>query len=77
MAIQVKFFASLREQIGCDAVSLEPSADMNVQTIWRQASGRELIPPNVLCAVNLHQVHADHPVQDGDEVAFFPPMTGG
>ncbi|MDD1617761.1 MAG: hypothetical protein CG439_2829, partial [Methylococcaceae bacterium NSP1-2] len=32
---------------------------------------------NVLAAVNMDYVSLDYNVQDGDEVAFFPPVTGG
>ncbi|EED36074.1 molybdenum cofactor biosynthesis protein C [Luminiphilus syltensis NOR5-1B] len=32
---------------------------------------------SVIAAVNQQVVSADHPLADGDEVAFFPPMTGG
>lgn len=45
--------------------------------IWARAGGGEALPENVLMAVNLEYVDADHPVEDGDEVAFFPPVTGG
>ena len=34
-------------------------------------------PPHTLVAVNLEYVDPSHPVRDGDEVAFFPPVTGG
>ena len=45
--------------------------------IWATASDGAALPDNVLMAVNLEYVRADHPVEDGDEVAFFPPVTGG
>lgn len=32
---------------------------------------------NILCAVNQEIAQDNHPVQDNDEVAFFPPVTGG
>jgi molybdopterin converting factor small subunit len=31
----------------------------------------------VLCAVNQAMARPDSPISDGDEVAFFPPVTGG
>jgi molybdopterin synthase sulfur carrier subunit len=35
------------------------------------------MPENTLAAVNMEYVGLDHQVLDGDEVAFFPPVTGG
>jgi molybdopterin synthase sulfur carrier subunit len=32
---------------------------------------------NIRIAVNQEYVDIDHPVQAGDEIAFFPPVTGG
>jgi sulfur-carrier protein len=32
---------------------------------------------NILCAVNQEIAQDNHPIQDNDEVAFFPPVTGG
>lgn len=45
--------------------------------VWALASDGAALPENVLMAVNLEYVSADHPVVDGDEIAFFPPVTGG
>jgi molybdopterin synthase sulfur carrier subunit len=36
-----------------------------------------LYQPNVVHALNQRVVNTDHMLADGDEVAFFPPMTGG
>ena len=77
MTIQVRFFASLREQIGVADKQLEASSDMTVAKVWQQAAGLSDIPVNVLMAVNMNYVDADQPVAEGDEVAFFPPVTGG
>jgi molybdopterin synthase sulfur carrier subunit len=77
MSITVHFFASLREQIGKQRFTLEYKAPVDVQTVWSQASDGLQMPDNTLCAVNMEYVKPDSPVSDGDEVAFFPPVTGG
>ena len=50
---------------------------MNVIDVWLRVGGGRPLPADVLAAVNLCYVDKDHPVGDGDEVAFFPPVTGG
>ena len=77
MTIQVRFFASLREQIGVADKQLEASNDMTVTSVWQQATGQNDMPMNILMAVNMDYVDAGQTVADGDEVAFFPPVTGG
>lgn len=75
--ITVKYFASLRERLGRGEETVEPDQVRTVGEVWTHATGAATLPPRVLTAVN--QVYADlnTPVKDGDEVAFFPPMTGG
>lgn len=75
MSIQVKFFASLREKIGKAEVEL--SSASNALDAWEQATDNAPRPDNVLVAINLDYAKFESPVQDGDEVAFFPPVTGG
>ena len=77
MSITVKYFASLREVHGSDRQVDAPGGHVTVADIWTRAADGEPMPANVLMAVNLEYVDADHPVEDGDEVAFFPPVTGG
>ena len=77
MPVTVKYFASLREQHGSERRVATPATGTTVADIWLHASQGEAMPDNVLMAVNLEYVGADHPVEDGDEVAFFPPVTGG
>ncbi len=77
MAVTVKYFASLREHHGADRLLKSLGKGTTVADIWARASNGEALPDNVLMAVNLECVGADHPVEDGDEVAFFPPVTGG
>lgn len=82
--IEVLFFARLREQLGTGRVSVPFQPGMTLAGLldglgeahgdaWLQALGAD----NVIRAVNQVVVADDQPLQDGDEVAFFPPVTGG
>jgi molybdopterin synthase sulfur carrier subunit len=77
MSIQVKFFASLRETVGKADAELASNDTLTVQDVWQHATGNMELAGNTLVAVNLEYVGLDHVVTDGDEVAFFPPVTGG
>lgn len=80
--IKVLFFAQIRELIGVAELEL-PDADYTVQSLLAELSQRgdkwqlALSEKTVLCAVNQSLVEAEHPIRAGDEVAFFPPVTGG
>ncbi len=82
--IRVLFFASLREELGEEAVSLEASGIRTVLDLVDRlgASHGEsfrngLLRDNVLVAVNQALTDIQARVADNDEVAFFPPVTGG
>jgi len=77
MSINVQFFASLREQIGKSQTTLPYDTPLDLLTVWKQATNDMDMPGNTLCAINMEYVKPDTLVQDGDEVAFFPPVTGG
>ena len=77
MTIRVKYFASLREQLGRAEDVLEAGDARTVTEIWTAVTGESALPPNTLAAVNAEYVDAAERVADGDEVAFFPPVTGG
>ncbi len=77
MSITVKFFASLRETVGKEGATLNSADVKTAQQVWDAATeGREM-PANTLIAINMEYSAADAAVVDGDEVAFFPPVTGG
>jgi len=82
--IKVVFFAALREQLNCAELSL--NADDSTNSIakvkqllveqnpqWQETFNNA----SLLSAVNHEMVDNAHPVKAGDEVAFFPPVTGG
>ena len=75
--IQVRFFASLREQLGHGEVELSVDTVATVADAWQRGSNGMEMPANTLMAVNMEYVEVSHPVVAGDEVAFFPPVTGG
>jgi len=77
MSINVQFFASLRESLGIEHTSLNYDGNLDVLTVWQRASNGATMPDNTLCAINMEYVKANAMVNDGDEVAFFPPVTGG
>ena len=77
MSINVQFFASLRELLGTQQLSIDYSEGIDVSGVWQQVSSGIAMPDNTLCAINMEYVKASTQIQDGDEVAFFPPVTGG
>ncbi len=77
MAIRIKYFASLRDRLGRAEDRLVPDRQATVTEIWTQLWPDTPLPPNTLTAVNREYTDLNHPVKDGDEVAFFPPVTGG
>lgn len=77
MTIQVLFFASLREQVGQSQAQLDLDTPTDLNTVWQTATQSPVWPEHTLIAINQQYVNADTQVQAGDEVAFFPPVTGG
>ena len=80
--ITVLFFAQVRELVAYDALSL-PCDYATAEQLRSALSERgdkwalALEAGKLLVAVNQTLVPLDTPLHDGDEVAFFPPVTGG
>ena len=82
--VKVLYFARLREELGCAAeeVALPPAVgDVRALTMQLAARGGAwgalATGFNLRVAVNQQVADASTPVKSGDEVAFFPPVTGG
>jgi len=77
MKIKVLYFASLREEIGRANDEIVVSGPINVIDAWKQATGLSDLREGLLVAVNQEYTTLDKALVDGDEIAFFPPVTGG
>jgi molybdopterin synthase sulfur carrier subunit len=77
MTITVKFFASLRETLNRDTCAIDVSEVATAADVWRIATDNHEFPNNTLIAINMDYAKPEQSVSDGDEVAFFPPVTGG
>ena len=82
--IDVQYFASVRERLGIDNEQVEPAAAATVAELLDLLATRHgdkgqrvLKEARVLAAVNQVVAEPQTPVRSGDEVAFFPPVTGG
>lgn len=81
--LTVRFFARLREELGTEQLTLpadrvQTAGDLlaslaNRGGPWAQLQGSQ----PVMIAINQAMAKPATPVKAGDEVAFFPPVTGG
>ena len=77
MTIHVKYFASLRERFGRDEERIASEGIATVAEVWAIITDGEGLPDQLLCAVNMDYADPSTIVRCGDEVGFFPPVTGG
>jgi molybdopterin synthase sulfur carrier subunit len=80
--IKVRFFANLREKLDCESINLEYSGENSAQEVKQKLLNRgerwqALAENDLLIAVNQTICGSDAELNDGDELAFFPPVTGG
>lgn len=81
--ITVRFFARLREELDTETLTIEAKPGLTAGDVladlagkggcWRQLQGDQ----PVMIAINQAMAKPGSPVQAGDELAFFPPVTGG
>ncbi len=83
--MKILYFAWVREKAGVgeeDIALPDGVSDVSAMIAWQQSRGGGYAaafeaPELIRVAVNQTHVGLDHPLADGDEVAFFPPVTGG
>lgn len=83
MTVTLLYFASLAEALGQQQETLAlPGAVVTAGKLRTHLSSRggqwaALARDDIRVAVNHHICKADHAIAAGDEIAFFPPVTGG
>ena len=81
MRIRLRYFASLRERLGRSEETIEAPEGATVDTVWSimKTAHPELavIERSIAFAVAQEYVDKAHPLQDNDELAFIPPVSGG
>ncbi|MCZ7654899.1 MAG: molybdopterin converting factor subunit 1 [Rhodocyclaceae bacterium] len=84
MNVRILYFAGLREAVGLSNEQIAlPAGVGSVGQLHAHLAARggawEVLATtkNLRAAVNQQMVAMETPLQDGDEVAFFPPVTGG
>jgi molybdopterin synthase sulfur carrier subunit len=81
--IKVVFFAALREQLNCNELSLSSEnittvAELKAQLASTDEKWQQVFEnTSLLSAINHDMVDSEQLIKSGDEVAFFPPVTGG
>ncbi len=79
--VSVRFFARYAELAGCDCSAVNVSTPATVGDVIARVRevfpGTQAMPPRPLAALNRRQVKHDAVVNEGDEVALLPPLSGG
>jgi molybdopterin converting factor subunit 1 len=81
MALNIKLFATLKDRVGQRSVSIPLDDATQVETLLaRIAAAYPMLAdalPSCVVAVNRQFANPDTVVKAGDEVALFPPVSGG
>ena len=81
MRVTVRLFARLRDIAGASELQRDVAHGATIGTVWQQLVGEfpDLAgyEKSISSAVNADYARMDRAVQDGDEVAFLPPVSGG
>ncbi len=79
--LNVKFFSSVRDVIGQKSVEIEVDKNMTAEQLLehlkKKYSGLDDLKKQVIVAVNKNTVPKNKRLEDGDEVALLPPVSGG
>jgi len=79
MKVKVRYFALFREQAGCDSETIEWAGGTTAELFLLVAGTHPSLHSQAaaLVAINDEMSDWDTPLNEGDEVLFFPPVAGG
>jgi sulfur-carrier protein len=81
MPVTVRLFARLRDVVGAGELERHVTPGASIRAIWEElvAAHPDLAAYTriISCARNAEYAKLDDPVDEGDEVAFLPPVSGG
>ncbi len=79
LSVTVRCFAAVRDLLGCERLEVPLAAGATVAALREELARRapDLASLRVAYAVNRAYVREDHVLQQGDEVALIPPISGG
>ena len=75
MIVHILYFASLREERNCSNETLQLEESISLVALFYKIFNR--VPVGIRFAINQSYVDGETNIQDGDEVAFLPPLGGG
>jgi len=81
--VRVRFFAGFREKVNSEAVEIQVAAQTSLEDFLKKLGNDypeigEIIAGNkATIAVNHEVVGPEHIIKEDDEVALFPPVSGG
>lgn len=81
MRIRLRYFASLRERLGRSEETCEVPDGATVEIVWAMLKHQHpelaIVERSLAFAVGQEYVDKTHPLQDNDELALIPPVSGG
>ena len=81
MRVTVRLFARLHDVTGSCVLGMDVAARAAIRDVWNALVGRhpglEPYAASLSCARNLEYARFTTPVEEGDEIAFLPPVSGG
>jgi molybdopterin converting factor subunit 1 len=77
--VQLRYFASIRERLGRKEEEVDVPDGATVATVWDRLVAEQpaLAAQRYRPAVNQEYTTPEHPLREGDELVFIPPVSGG